>query len=115
MPSRSQFSSNEEYNAWFREYRARRRDKIREYNRVYNAEWKKKHGYHNEIAWVKKYPERSKAHRKVARAVKSGKLFQKPCKVCGATKSVAHHPDYSKPLNVVWLCAIHHRQIHYGN
>jgi hypothetical protein len=23
-----------------------------------------------------------------------------------------HHPDYSDPLNVVWLCRKHHRQLH---
>jgi hypothetical protein len=24
----------------------------------------------------------------------------------------AHHPDYSKPLDVVWLCDDHHKQAH---
>jgi len=27
-------------------------------------------------------------------------------------KSQAHHGDYTKPLEVVWLCMTHHRQYH---
>ena len=27
-------------------------------------------------------------------------------------KSQAHHPDYSKKLNIVWLCSEHHAQVH---
>ena len=31
---------------------------------------------------------------------------------CPETKIDAHHPDYTKPLNVIWLCRSHHSQIH---
>lgn len=44
----------------------------------------------------------------VAGAVKSGVLVRRPCRECGATKVEAHHTDYSKPLDVVWLCRAHH-------
>lgn len=59
------------------------------------------------IAWQKKYPERARAHQKVYYAVKTGKLFRKPC-WCGAIKVEAHHFDYSKPLEVEWVCRPHH-------
>jgi hypothetical protein len=32
--------------------------------------------------------------------------------VCGRTRSHAHHDDYSKPLDVIWLCSTHHRSRH---
>ena len=35
------------------------------------------------------------------------------CSQCGVEGRIeAHHPDYSKPLEVVWLCRIHHVEAH---
>jgi hypothetical protein len=45
-------------------------------------------------------------------AVKSGKVLKKPCEICGKEKSQGHHEDYSKPLDVVWLCVRHHNDRH---
>ena len=59
----------------------------------------------------KTFPERAKANAMVAYALRNGKLSRGSCVVCGA-KAVAHHPDYSKPLDVVWLCQPHHKQEH---
>ena len=59
----------------------------------------------------KKYPERYKAHNAVNNAVRDGRLIKKPCCVCGSLKSHGHHEDYSKPLEVVWVCAAHHREL----
>ena len=61
--------------------------------------------------WRKSFPERKNAHAKVYRAMKNGVLVRQPCFICG-DKSEAHHPDYSRPLDVVWLCPPHHRQAH---
>lgn len=58
------------------------------------------------------HPHWTRAHNAVNKAVRSGKLIKKPCEVCGAFFVHAHHPDYSKPLEVVWLCPLHHRQVH---
>jgi hypothetical protein len=33
-----------------------------------------------------------------------GFLKRLPCRVCGSLKSQMHHRDYSKPLEVDWLC-----------
>lgn len=54
---------------------------------------------------------RKQARRKVRTAIKNGSLTPQPC-FCGAIKVHAHHDDYSKPLDVKWLCFIHHRQVH---
>lgn len=41
-----------------------------------------------------------------------GKLVKQPCEVCGSPDSVKHHDDYSKPLDVRWLCRPHHAELH---
>jgi len=51
----------------------------------------------------------------VGNAVRDGRLFKWPaCAVpdCESTRPVAHHPDYSRPLDVIWLCQAHHKQAH---
>ena len=50
-------------------------------------------------------------------AIRDGKIKQEPCAVCGSAKSQGHHEDYSKPLDVIWLCSRHHadRHIHLRN
>lgn len=64
--------------------------------------------------WAERHPERRKASHMVGNAIRDGKLVPWPvCAVpecCG--KPQGHHPDYSRPLDVVWLCATHHREAH---
>lgn len=57
------------------------------------------------------HPDRYKARNAVGNAVRDGKLIRLPCFVCGE-KAHAHHPDYSRPLDVVWLCQKHHKEAH---
>ena len=51
-------------------------------------------------------PEKVKAHSILNRAVKSGKVIRPDyCEDCfGEGKIEGHHEDYSKPLEVRWLC-----------
>ena len=59
------------------------------------------------------HPEKYKAHTRLNNAVRDGKITRQPCEVCGTNKHVhAHHDDYSKPLDVIWLCAAHHKARH---
>ena len=48
-------------------------------------------------------------------AVEVGDVVRQPCEVCGEKKVQGHHMDYSKPLEVKWLCGKHHRQWHKEN
>lgn len=57
-------------------------------------------------------PQKAFARSSVSNAIRAGKLKRLPCVVCCSPKSEAHHPDYSKPLDVVWLCLKHHRETH---
>ena len=63
--------------------------------------------------WYLKYPERKKAHAKLNNAIRDGKIKKEFCFVCGK-KAHAHHPDYSQPLKVIWLCPRHHKLLHHN-
>ena len=63
-------------------------------------------------AYRDRYPNKYRAHVLVNNQVRAGNLASQPCEVCGALKTVAHHDDYSKPLNIRWLCQAHHKQRH---
>lgn len=43
---------------------------------------------------------------------KRGKLQKQPCVVCGEVRADAHHENYDRPLDVVWLCRTHHARRH---
>src|SRR3990167_2633842 len=63
--------------------------------------------------WREKNPEKYEAHKKLNIAVKKGIILKQNCQKCGINKFVhAHHEDYSKPLKIVWLCALHHKKRH---
>ena len=63
-------------------------------------------------AWRQEDARRSLAHNQIARAIRNGSLVRQPCIRCGEAKSLAHHEDYDKPLEVVWLCQPCHKQRH---
>lgn len=52
--------------------------------------------------------QKKEAYRVYHRALRQGELTRKPCEVCGNPKTHGHHEDYSKPLEVRWLCETHH-------
>ena len=80
-----------------RKKRIRERDKVLKYQYNYRS----------------KFPERYSAIRKVSRAIKSGKLKRSDCEVCGRLTNIqGHHEDYSKPLEVIWLCPPCHKKLH---
>ena len=59
-----------------------------------------------------KYPEKNEARAIFKKALNKGDIIKLPCEVCGEQKSEGHHCDYSKPLDVLWLCRQHHRIEH---
>lgn len=108
------------YKKWYSEnykkYYEKNKDKLNERNRTRaqtesgKAIERKK--YENRR---KRSPEKIRARQQCRRAVRSGKLLQLPCEVCGDEKSFGHHDDYSKPLDVRWLCGFHHQEYHNNN
>jgi len=61
--------------------------------------------------WISHNPQKRAAHNALNCQVALGKIKKEPCLVCGK-KANAHHPDYSKQLEVVWLCSKHHKEEH---
>jgi len=90
---------------------AKKRSKARlktDYFRKYIKQWKNQSKKHYTF-----YKLKDCARHKVYNALKTGKLKRMPCVVCKKLKVYAHHPDYSKPLDIVWLCSYHHHELHH--
>lgn len=60
----------------------------------------------------KQNPAKVRAQILLHNAVARGKIARQPCERCGAPRADAHHEDYTKPLDMRWLCRMHHRQRH---
>lgn len=69
---------------------------------VYMREYRRKHRL------------KTNARKAANRAKKVGKLVQQACVVCGDPETEMHHEDYTKPLDVVWLCKKHHEHTHHA-
>ncbi len=90
-------------------------DSVREYDRKRYREDDQRRASTSTRAslWRKRNPEAYKAHTMVSNAIRDGRLKKMSCDICGSKQSLhAHHEDYSRPLNVVWLCAKHHHRHH---
>ncbi len=61
-------------------------------------------------------PERRTAHIALGNAVRDGRVVKPDaCEMCGvAGKLHGHHDDYTKPLDVRWLCIPCHTLVHHG-
>ena len=44
--------------------------------------------------------------------IEQGIIQRQPCEICGSENGQGHHPDYSKPFEVRWLCQAHHSEEH---
>lgn len=71
--------------------------------------------YHSRKKWYR----RANRHKMYAnllvfRAIKRGELTRPGnCSECGIKcKALAHHEDYSKPMEVIWLCSKCHKAKH---
>ena len=115
--------------AYQKEYRQANKDKFKVYEKKrkkrtpeqerakYERKMRKLHG----DDWVpiasrpkKEVDLQKKRNREIYKtALRMGKLVKTPCMVCGEVEVEGHHPDYSRPLDVVWLCRKHHMEIHY--
>jgi hypothetical protein len=69
--------------------------------------------YEKQRRHFEKNPIRAAAIKIYKYAIRRGQLVRGPCAVCGTTENIdGHHTDYTKPLEVIWLCKPHHREAH---
>lgn len=61
-----------------------------------------------------RHPEKIKARHAVSNAIRNGRLVRLACSVCGSDRAQAHHDDYSRPLDVRWMCFRCHREQAHG-
>lgn len=67
----------------------------------------------NADKWRKENPAGYRAHNAVNNAIRDKKMAKEPCALCGTTENVhGHHKDYTRPLEVTWLCARCHQRLH---
>ena len=78
-----------------------------DYGKAKRVELARKHRLRN--------PVKDAARRAVSRAIRAGGIVSQSCESCGDEKAHAHHDDYSKPLDVRWLCRAHHAEWHKHN
>jgi hypothetical protein len=114
-------------------WKDKNREKVRKANRLFSrkryynnlererqrcVDWRKNNSEklkRSEKYSYEKYPEKIRARSMVSCAIKNGYLTRPDnCSGCDSNKGKieAHHPDYSKPLEVVWLCRKCHMSEH---
>lgn len=84
----------------------------------YQASWRAKNRQHYNELFAKyrldpEFRKRNNARNTVNNAIRDGRLKRGNCKRWGCKIiGEAHHEDYDKPLDVIWLCKKHHEQYH---
>jgi hypothetical protein len=95
----------------------------KEYYRIYQASKKQPYKKRTDkeanraraAKWYAANKHKRAAHDKVSKALSSGRLVKpEACQSCGAScaRIEGHHKDYSKPLEVEWLCDPCHSDAH---
>ena len=127
--SMSQYKTSKSRLESARAWKLKNADRMKSVNNARNAAiradpeaWAKKLEYNKESAKRRReqrrdYDRNRDPLKKWARAklrtnVARGKIVKLPCEKCGNQKSEGHHEDYSKPLEVIWLCRKCHKDLH---
>jgi len=74
---------------------------------TYMREWRKTHPMNEK----QKMKDNCRSYAGVY--LRRGKIKKEPCMKCGSLDSQMHHEDYSKPLDVMWLCRQCHMEVEY--
>ena len=89
---------------WVRENREKRAEYFRKYRTT-------KKGKEATLRAIRKYESNHPWKKKVWN--KSRTIKMKPCSICGKYPAHRHHHNYNKPLEVIFLCPLHHKEFKY--
>jgi hypothetical protein len=98
------------------EYRKQNIDRIRKYDRD-RGMLPHRRIFHNSIAkkYKDRFPNKTNAWNILKEAIRINKI-NKPneCSMCNKNNIniIGHHKDYDKPLDVIWVCEICHKELH---
>ena len=93
-----------------------------EKNKESVAKQKKEHYEKNKDKIIKRIRKYESENKEKVMAQKKIKYYKKrkyiippnECQLCERKgKTEAHHPDYSKPLDIIWVCKYCHNRIHH--
>lgn len=104
-------------------YRKKYKKRRNEYSKKYYQQHKdnlefKKNRNRRSLEYYYRHKDRVRCRQKTKQAIQKGILTKPPfCENYDNSEScsdkiVAHHPDYSKPLKVKWLCEKCHNELH---
>lgn len=65
---------------------------------------------HSELSNEQKLKSNARSYANVYK--KRGILISQPCQICSNTIAEMHHSDYTKPLDITWLCRVCHMNEH---
>jgi len=115
--AKSHRDSNSDYYREYDKRRALRPDRVEARAKYQKTEKGRERTSAAKKRWIENNVVKRGAHVLVGNAVRDGILVKpESCSRCGSSGKIsAHHDDYSKPLEVRWLCsachAEHHKQI----
>ena len=90
--------------------------RVKDRHRVYQStEAGKESANRSRKKWLGENPEKRAAHVILGNRIRDGKITKpESCEKCGASGRIeGHHHDYSKPLDVTWLCRMCHVAQHH--
>ncbi len=64
------------------------------------------------VLYSRENPDKVAARMAIKNALRRGDIEREPCEECGQPDAHAHHDDYSRHMDVRWLCPTHHNRLH---